>query len=143
MLFIRRMKKEDYPRVIELLRQIGDANFTPMSEDELVVMLARWSFYPLVVVEKDGLIVATATLTICPTLKGWRGYVDYVVTDEPHRHRGHTHCLMSAIDVLAERFGIRRIHLTTSNEVARGIYKSLGYETKPRSMVMVKKFFSQ
>ncbi|MFH1089829.1 MAG: GNAT family N-acetyltransferase [Candidatus Uhrbacteria bacterium] len=136
MLF-RSMRLSDTPRVIDLLRQIGNQDFVPPSR---LWFLTRWllpTFHIFVLEDETGLVVAMVFLNRLPNPKyGWRGYIDYVVVEKSCRRRGFGRQIMTGVLTEAEKLGCREVLLTTSHPEAQALYESLGFKTKPSSVLV-------
>jgi GNAT superfamily N-acetyltransferase len=135
--FFRAMRLGDYPRVVELLRQIGTREFPLLPRETLEDFMELKTFQPFVVENDDELVVTFGLLNVLPNPKfGWRGYIDYIVTDEPYRRRGFGRILFQGLIRRAQHLGCHHILLTTSDKKARRLYRSCGFIVRPKSRPM-------
>jgi len=98
--------------------------------DDLLARRLRDDRLVLVVAQREGGLVGTATLSIAPTAShGLVGHVDDVVVDEALRGGGVGRLLMEAVHAEARRLGLRHLDLTSrpAREAANALYQSLGY----------------
>jgi len=136
MLF-RSMKISDTPRVNELLRQVGSADFVPPSRWWFLTRLFLPTFHIFALEDDSRAIVSTVCFNRMPNPKyNWRGYIDYVVVDKSHRRRGFGRRIMESTLVEAKKFGCREVLLSTSHSEAQALYKSLGFKVKTTSVLM-------
>ncbi len=87
----------------------------------------------VLVVERQGVIVGTATLSLLMTLwKGMVGHVDDVVVDATARGEGLGRRLMEKLHEEAAHLGLTHLDLTSrpTREAANALYQSLGYEKR-------------
>ena len=87
----------------------------------------------VVVAERDGVVIGTATLSLLMTLwKGLVGHVDDVVVDAAARGEGVGRLLMEGLHQSAEHLGVTHLDLTSrpAREAANALYQSLGYEKR-------------
>ena len=87
----------------------------------------------VLVAERDGVVVGTATLSLLVTLwKGWVGHVDDVVVDAQERGGGVGRLLMEKLHEEARRLAVTHLDLTSrpAREAANALYQSLGYELR-------------
>lgn len=87
----------------------------------------------VLVAERDGIVVGTATLSLLATLwKGMVGHVDDVVVDATARGEGVGRQLMQKLHEEAQRLGVTHLDLTSrpTREAANALYQSLGYEMR-------------
>jgi ribosomal protein S18 acetylase RimI-like enzyme len=87
----------------------------------------------ILVAERDGIVVGTATLSLVMTLwKGMVGHVDDVVVDAEARGGGVGRLLMERLHEEAVHLGLTHLDLTSqpAREAANALYQSLGYEKR-------------
>jgi len=130
-MFFRSMKISDTYRVIELLRQIGNADFVPPSKWWFAIRLLFPTFHVFVLEDDSGAIVAMVFLNLLSNPKyGWRGYIDYVVVDKSARRNGFGRKIMEGTLARAKKLGCQEVLLTTSNPDAQALYESLGFRVR-------------
>lgn len=122
---------EAAPSLLRLLME-----FSPSASGLSVQALAerlRHESVRVLVAERDGEVVGTATLCLLLTLTlGRVGHVDDVVVTASARGQGIGAALMTALRQEAERLGLRHLDLTSrpSREAANRLYQSMGYERR-------------
>ena len=87
----------------------------------------------VLVAERDGVVIGTATLSLLMTLwKGVVGHVDDVVVDAAARGEGVGRRLMEQLHQEAARRDVTHLDLTSrpAREAANALYQSLGYEKR-------------
>lgn len=87
----------------------------------------------VLVAERQGVIVGTATLSLLITLwKGLVGHVDDVVVDATARGEGVGRQLMQRLHEEAVHLGVTHLDLTSrpARVAANALYQSLGYEKR-------------
>jgi GNAT superfamily N-acetyltransferase len=87
----------------------------------------------VLVAERDGVVVGTATLSLLMTLwEGVVGHVDDVVVDAAARGEGVGRLLMEKLHQEAVGLGVTHLDLTScpAREAANALYQSLGYEKR-------------
>lgn len=141
MIKIRNLKKEDAPRVSELIKQL---TLNIVEPDQLISRIEVMSIpknYQYLVVKKEEQIVGFAGLAWYPIpSKGLMGWIEEVVVDEPQRGQGIGQALMEHLLQLATDRGLKQIKLTTNNPTAKHIYEKFGFTTKDESL-LVKKYY--
>jgi ribosomal protein S18 acetylase RimI-like enzyme len=103
------------------------------ASDDVLAQRFRDDRLAVVVVQRDAVLVATATLSVVPTASlGLVGHVDDVVVDEALRGHGIGRLLMEAVHAEARRLGLRHLDLTSrpARQAANALYQSLGYERR-------------
>jgi len=125
-------------RRVELLAPLRRllAQFSPSMDalsDDVMAYRLRDDRLVLIVAQHRDVLVATATLSLVPTVSlGLVGHVDDVVVDEALRGGGVGRLLMEAVHAEARRLGLRHLDLTSrpAREAANALYLSLGYERR-------------
>jgi ribosomal protein S18 acetylase RimI-like enzyme len=152
---IRDLRKEDAPRVFELLKigfpeEESLIGTNPEGFAKVVRRLFRWDtqfvirllalfgrpIYRFFVVEEDGKVVAT-TLLAFPERTG---YVSTVVVDPAYRRRGLAQALLERARVTTQASGRRYITLDvlSQNTSARALYERIGYRPLREGSLMVR-----
>jgi ribosomal protein S18 acetylase RimI-like enzyme len=112
-----------------LLPQLTDARtLTP----SLLTTILTSPAITLLVARVDGVILGTATVTVCLCLTSVKAWVEDVVVDETARGRGLAKRLMDAAHTVARAAGADSVSLTSrpSRVAANQLYKSMGYEMR-------------
>lgn len=136
---VRDATAADVPRVVELLQQMTIAPEPPRERDahdpayvRALADIQRDPRQRVLVVEQDGLVIATATLMLLPSLS----YVgrpvaqlESVVVDQAERARGVGELLVRWCLEEARRAGCFRMQLTSNatREAAHRFYRRLGF----------------
>jgi ribosomal protein S18 acetylase RimI-like enzyme len=87
----------------------------------------------VLVAERDGVVIGTATLSLLMTLwKGVVGHVDDVVVGAAARGEGVGRLLMEQLHQEAACLAVTHLDLTSrpAREAANALYQSLGYEKR-------------
>lgn len=136
-MFFRPMKISDTKRVVELLCQIGNSDFTPPSKWWFAIRLLLPTFHVFVLEDDSGTIVATVFLNLLSNPKyGWRGYIDYVVVDKLARRNGFGRKIMEGTLIRAKKLGCQEVLLSTGNLEAQALYESFGFRVCSGSSLM-------
>lgn len=90
----------------------------------------------LFIAKYDGKIVGTLTLAIYPTPLTRKAWIEDVVTDNAIRGKGIGKLLIEAALEYAQKLGIEKVDLTSSNDriAAHGLYKKTGFEKRDTSV---------
>jgi ribosomal protein S18 acetylase RimI-like enzyme len=132
---IRALKPEEAenvaPSLQRLISQLSSSGSGP--DAATVAERVRDERVRVLVVERHGVIVGTATLSLLMTLwKGMVGHVDDVVVDATARGEGLGRRLLKELHEEAARLGLTHLDLTSrpTREAANALYQSLGYEKR-------------
>ena len=136
-MFFRSMKISDTARVVELFRQVGRSEFKAPSKLWFATRLLLPTFHTFVIEDDNCRVIGAVVLNRLSNPKhNWRGYIDYVVVDEPFRGYGFGRRLMEGVLARAQALGCQEVLLSTSNPEARALYHSLGFEVCLSSSLM-------
>jgi GNAT superfamily N-acetyltransferase len=140
------MRDEEYPAFADTLRagyveDIVNSGFLPRSDAEakadrdiaadLPEGLQTPDTYVYVVEDEDGMPVGHAWVAVRPNQAGVpRAFVFDLWISDAHRGRGLGRAAMLALEEEARGWGLDRMELNVfgHNEVARRLYRSLGYD---------------
>lgn len=125
---IRNLKKEDAPRVAQLIEQLTKNIVEPENLTTRLEKMAIPENYQYFVAEVDGRVMGFAGLCWykIPS-KGLIAWVEEVVVDEAARGQGLGKELMNKLLELAKEKDCVRVRLITQNPVARQLYEKLGF----------------
>jgi GNAT superfamily N-acetyltransferase len=136
-MIIRAATRADVPRVVELLQQMsiaGSLRELPGAAryDEAFAAIQADPRQTLYVVERDGVVVATATYVLIPNLSHVGrpiAQVESVVVDAAARGAGIGAALMRFLIDQAKRAGAARVQLTSNaaRTDAHRFYERLGF----------------
>jgi ribosomal protein S18 acetylase RimI-like enzyme len=133
-LAVRVLNAEEAEQVApSLVRLIAELSSGSGPDSATLAARVRDERVRVVVAERDGVVVGTATLSLLTTLwKGLVGHVDDVVVDATARRQGIATLLMEKLQKEAEHLGLTHIDLTSrpSREAANALYQALGYEKR-------------
>lgn len=116
---IRRLQKEDAPRVLDLYQRVGET--APFD----VQMFQDGVYYG---VEKDGMLVSMAgTLVLCTDYR--TATIGNVMTDKQYRNKGYAKaCLVKLCqELLDKHFDCVCIKVNRGNTIGVGLYRRLGF----------------
>ncbi len=84
------------------------------------------------VIEYDGKIAGYIWFRVVDSSVGTFGRIEHIFVDRGFRKKGIGKQLMKAAEEYFMSSGVKRVKLTvtTHNEAAQSLYKSMGYETK-------------
>ncbi len=125
----RSMKQEEVETVVALWRRCG--LLRTYNEPQHDIESAREN------PTSDMLVGCLDERTVACAMVGFdghRGYVYYVAVDPDHHDRGFGRDMMSIAEEWLKRHGVWKINLMVreSNELVRGFYEKIGYESQPR-----------
>lgn len=90
----------------------------------------------LFIAEDENKVLGTLTLAIYPTPLTRKAWIEDVVTDNAARGKGIGKLLIEAAMEHAQKLGIEKVDLTSSNDriAAHGLYKKTGFEKRDTSV---------
>lgn len=90
----------------------------------------------LFITEDENKVLGTLTLAIYPTPLTRKAWIEDVVTDNAARGKGIGKLLIEAAMEHAQKLGIEKVDLTSSNDriAAHGLYKKTGFEKRDTSV---------
>lgn len=134
---IRPLQPEDVAEILPLLRQLTD-NVRDATREDICDGLRRDpTWHPYVAIGLDNCVISYGELHCFYTsARGWRGHLEYIVTDKPFRGQGVGTRLCEELIRAAKQLGVRVLELHTSRAEALRLYKKLGFVSKENSRVM-------
>lgn len=123
--------EEVAPSLQRLIKELSSSASGP--EPATLAARVRDERVHVLVAERDGVVIGTATLSLLMTLwKGVVGHVDDVVVDGAARGEGIGRRLMEKLHQEAALLGVTHLDLTSrpAREAANALYRSLGYEKR-------------
>ncbi len=138
MFIIRPAAEKDFPRILELYRQlsVNPEEYTAPSLKEcrrVFKEMAKVPGYSLLVAEENGEVVGTTVLSILPGFAHETkpfAVIEYMVVEEKKRSQGIGTLLMEYCKARAKEAGCYKIMLTSDKrrEQAHKFYQSIGFE---------------
>lgn len=133
---IRQAAKEDLSAVLALYQHLKsdvDQEVNAQNSDVFAAILADPNHY-LIVLEEDGMLVASCVLVIIPNLTRMNrpyGLIENVVTHAAHRGKGHAKAVLEYAKACAVRENCYKIMLMTGAKQAHvhHLYESAGYNS--------------
>lgn len=122
--------------VADFTRLLAQLSSTPRTEADVALnmhgVLNSPNSRTVVIRDEDGRIQATATGNLCPIPTGNKPWVDDVVTDGNHRHKGYGGMLMDSLHGWFVEQGVPYVNLTsTPDKAAAGsLYEGMGYRER-------------
>ena len=119
------------PALMRLILELSSSSTGP--DAATMAARVRDERVHVLVAERQGVIVGTATLSLAVTLwKGTVGHVDDVVVDPAVQGEGVGRQMMQRLHEEAKRLGVSHLDLTSrpAREVANALYQSLGYQKR-------------
>ena len=137
-IFIRPMRPEDVAEVLPLLRQltVNVRDATPEDIREGLYQDPNWRPYVAIGLDNQRIITYGELHCFYTAARGWRGHLEYIVTDKPFRNQGVGQRLCEELIRVAKKLGVRILELHTSRADGLGLYKKLGFVSKEKSQVM-------
>jgi GNAT superfamily N-acetyltransferase len=130
----RKAETHDLHGILALYRELRphDPELAPAAVEQIFANLLDQNFVHLLVVEADGVLVATCTLAVIPNLaNGARSYglIEHVVTLCAHRGRGYARLVLDHALGLAWSLGCYKVMLLSGAQrlEAHKLYESLGF----------------
>lgn len=138
---IRNLRKGDGHDVALLIPQLTQNIVEPEKFEKRIEELMNEPNCRWLVADKDGKVVGCGGLLWykIPS-KGLMGWIEEVVVDDNHRGYGIGHALIADLLSVAECHGLRQVKLTTTNDYAAQLYKSLGFDFKNEDL-MIEKYY--
>ena len=136
MFAIRQCRSHDFPRIVELLRQLWPDKAVVISDLQAVYERGLASEQQAYVCATDGeeRVVGFGSLTLKNNLwqEGTLGHLDELVVDRDYRGRGIGTQLLAHLISLAQRKGCRRLELDSAfhRKAAHRFYEQHGFENR-------------
>ena len=132
---IRQCRSEDFPAVMELLRQLWPDKCLDTPALRTVYDRALTSDQQLYICAAEGeRVVAFGSLTLKNNLwqEGFLGHVDELVVDNAHRGRRIGTHLLEHLVAIAQRRGCRRVELDSAfhRKKAHEFYERQGFKNR-------------
>lgn len=141
MVEVRNLKKEDAPKVAELIKQLTQNIVEPENLTNRLEKIVLGENFQYFVAEHEGSVVGFAGLAWYPIpSKGIISWVEEVVVDVKMRGHGIGQVLMERVMELANEKGFNQIKLTTGNPVAKVLYEKLGFVKKDEDCLVKKNY---
>jgi ribosomal protein S18 acetylase RimI-like enzyme len=143
---VRRARAADLPRLLQLLGWLRGEEAGPRpptaAEEAAFAQLEEDRRCDLLVLEREGQVLATVQLSLLPSLSGGgrpRAYLDALVVDPACRGQGLGAALVLHCLALCRERGARRLSLLTNRErtEAHRFYQRQGFARSHLGYVMV------
>jgi phosphinothricin acetyltransferase len=134
---IRAYKEKDQNQVIKLFYQLTGKSVI-FESDEII---ADKNCHAIIIENENNITIGFASLVIFRTpVHGLVGRIEDLIVDEEYRGSGYGKLLMQELLKIAKTEKITQIELTSSAKrvVARGLYKSLGFELRETGVFLLK-----
>ncbi len=134
-MLIRLAQKEDYNRLLGLLKQLNPADpETTAVEYKIFEEIIESKYLDLIVAENEGNLLGSCYLNLVPNLtRGGKPYavIENVITDSEHRNQGIGKALMKRALELAWKEKCYKVMLMSGrkDEAVHAFYKKCGFDS--------------